>query len=276
MPRVHLDTDIGTNPDDACALALLLGLTDVELVGLTTSRDADGARVRAAGDVLALAGRTDVRVGQGGTAAAGALLASSVAAGSVVVAAGSATNVAGLAGARVVMMGGWLGTEPLPAGYPSWGPSRDTNVQADVPAFEQLLATAASLTLVPFATTVRVPLRRRDLEPLRATGRLGAFLADACATYAERSGLAALAATHPALPRDLVAFLHDPLACAVAVGWGGVRTTTERVRPVVDDGVLHLERDEGGRDVTVVADVDADGFHSYWLDAVRAAGRPRD
>ena len=34
---LHLDTDLGGDPDDVCALALLLGLDDVGLVGITTN-----------------------------------------------------------------------------------------------------------------------------------------------------------------------------------------------------------------------------------------------
>jgi inosine-uridine nucleoside N-ribohydrolase len=33
---VHLDTDLGGDTDDACALALLLGQAGVELAGITT------------------------------------------------------------------------------------------------------------------------------------------------------------------------------------------------------------------------------------------------
>src|SRR6476646_6134112 len=99
--RVHLDTDIGTNPDDACALAMLLGLDDVELVGVTTSRDGDGTRVRTARDVLALAGRADVPVRRGGTAEASALLRAAVRSGATVAVVGPATNVAGIASADV-------------------------------------------------------------------------------------------------------------------------------------------------------------------------------
>ena len=32
--RIHLDTDLGGDPDDACALAMLLGWPGVELVGI--------------------------------------------------------------------------------------------------------------------------------------------------------------------------------------------------------------------------------------------------
>jgi hypothetical protein len=36
MLRVHLDTDLGSDTDDLCALAMLLGWPDVEVVGVTT------------------------------------------------------------------------------------------------------------------------------------------------------------------------------------------------------------------------------------------------
>jgi inosine-uridine nucleoside N-ribohydrolase len=54
---IHLDTDIGGDIDDACALAMLLGLDDVELVGLTTNLDAGGLRAGMAAHYLSLAGR---------------------------------------------------------------------------------------------------------------------------------------------------------------------------------------------------------------------------
>jgi hypothetical protein len=63
--KIHLDTDLGGDPDDACALALLLGLPGVELVGVTTSTDSGGARAGYVAHVLALAGRTGVPVAAG-------------------------------------------------------------------------------------------------------------------------------------------------------------------------------------------------------------------
>ena len=42
--RVHLDTDFGGDPDDACALVMLLGYPDVEIVGITTNLDSGGRR----------------------------------------------------------------------------------------------------------------------------------------------------------------------------------------------------------------------------------------
>jgi inosine-uridine nucleoside N-ribohydrolase len=40
--RVHVDTDFGGDPDDACAVTMLLGWPDVEIVGITTNLDAGG------------------------------------------------------------------------------------------------------------------------------------------------------------------------------------------------------------------------------------------
>jgi hypothetical protein len=60
---------------------------------------------------------------------------------------------------------------------------------------------------------------------------------------------AGLADDNPRLPADLLNFHHDPLACAVAVGWDGVtieKTATRRV----------------------VTDVDGDAFAERWLEAI--------
>ena len=41
---VHVDTDIGGDPDDLCALAIQLGWPGVGLAGVTTSTDEGGMR----------------------------------------------------------------------------------------------------------------------------------------------------------------------------------------------------------------------------------------
>jgi purine nucleosidase len=70
VTRVHLDTDLGSDTDDLCALAMLLGWPDVEITGVTTSTDPDGTRAGFVRYALQLAGRDDVRVVAG---AAGSL-----------------------------------------------------------------------------------------------------------------------------------------------------------------------------------------------------------
>src|SRR5438105_12278921 len=63
--KVHLDTDIGGDIDDLCALALLLAWPDVETVGVTTVAEHAGKRAGYVRYALALAGRTGVPVAAG-------------------------------------------------------------------------------------------------------------------------------------------------------------------------------------------------------------------
>ena len=42
--RIHLDTDLGGDTDDACALAMWLGWAGVEITGITTVADPRGRR----------------------------------------------------------------------------------------------------------------------------------------------------------------------------------------------------------------------------------------
>ena len=44
MRKIHLDTDIGGEIDDLCALATLLRWPDVEITGITTAADDAGRR----------------------------------------------------------------------------------------------------------------------------------------------------------------------------------------------------------------------------------------
>src|SRR6516162_7296697 len=65
MKKVHLDTDIGGDPDDLCALAMLLKWPDVQLTGITTVGDDNGKRAGYAKYALQLAGREDIPVKAG-------------------------------------------------------------------------------------------------------------------------------------------------------------------------------------------------------------------
>jgi purine nucleosidase len=62
---VHVDTDIGGDPDDLCAIAMLLGWPGVDLAGVTTSSDEGGMRAGLASYALRLAGREDIAVAAG-------------------------------------------------------------------------------------------------------------------------------------------------------------------------------------------------------------------
>jgi inosine-uridine nucleoside N-ribohydrolase len=304
---VHLDTDLGGDPDDVCALAMLLGWPAVEIAGISTTIDPGGVRAGYVRHVLELAGRPDVPVAAGAEVsltrrepahpatderywppglepvrsppgAALDLMRHSIDRGATVVAIGPQTNLAllevarpgSLAGVPVVAMGGWV-RAPEP-GLPAWGPERDFNVAWDLLAAQVVAEAARDLTLVTLADTVRTHLREADLPRLRAAGPLGQLVARQAPAYAADCGHAALGRAHAGLPDDLLLFLHDPLACAVAVGWDGCRTQEMRLRPEVTDGALRFVPDTSGRAVTVVTDVDPAAFARRWLDAVTAGG----
>src|SRR5215813_3138287 len=185
MITLHLDTDIGGDMDDLCALALLLCWPEVSLSGITTAAEAAGRRAGYARSVLALAGRTEIPLAAGADATAQlgyrliptyppdhllwpepvtprpgpiedalALMKASVDAGAVLVGTGPFTNFrlleerypGTLAHSRIVLMGGC----PFPprAGLPPWGPDEDYNFQADPGSGLFVLAHAQPL-LVP-------------------------------------------------------------------------------------------------------------------------------
>lgn len=303
--RIHLDTDLGGDPDDACALAMLLGWPGVELVGITTTIDPGGSRAGCVAHCLQLAGRDDVPVAAGAEVslttlrradpegegywpgvvsrpsppgAAFDLLDRSIAAGATIVGIGPYTNLALLEMARpgslgrvpVVVMGGW--TRAPAHGLPPWGPEMDWNVQWDTRAAE-IVAAAAQLTLAPLPATLKAHLRAAELPRLRASGPLGRLLAHQSEARAREAGMAELARAHAGLPDDLLNFHYDPVACAVALGWPGAVLEEIRLQSVLDGGVLRFQPDPEGRPVRVLVDVDGASFAEAWLCAVEAAQR---
>lgn len=305
MTKLHLDTDIGGDIDDMCALAMLLRWPDVELTGVTTNLDLDGKRAGYARYALALAGWDDVPVAAGADVAldryrvrAGLpdeaaywpepipayptplddaldLLERSIEQGAFIVAIGAFTNLALLEQrspgilrqARLVMMGSYV--FPIRAGYPQWANDMDWNIQIDIEASRLILEHAEPL-LVPLTVTVETALRRAHLPALRATGPMGQLLArQAEAHAAEYDNERLLGQTHPNLPDDLINFQHDPLACAIALGWGdGVEI---RELPLVfetENGWLRERVDPRGKPTRVVTRVDGERFSQFWLDVV--------
>jgi hypothetical protein len=88
--------------------------------------------------------------------------------------------------------------------------------------------------------------------------------------YAAHRGHQQLGAAHAGLPDDLLLFLHDPLTCAVAVGWDGCRTEQTPLLPVESGGVLSFVGDPAGRPSRAVTGVDGPAFTRRWLEAVAA------
>ena len=306
--KIHLDTDFGGDPDDACALVMLLGRPDVDVVAITTVLDSYGERAGCVRAILNLCGRDHIPVAQGaarplrssetfastaadyrywpdGVAAApspeGAaadLIATSVAAGATVAAIGPYTNLAvteerhpgSLGRAEVVVMGGWI--EPPADGFPQWGPARDFNVQTDVEAAVCIVETAGRVTLSTLPETMPAQLTDAQLDAISG-GAAGGLLARQSRFHALDTGKAELRGRWPRIADDFVNFHWDPVACALACGSAAVETTALRLEPVVEEGVLRFVRSKEGRDVTALAGVDGDAFAAEWVAAVRAVDR---
>jgi inosine-uridine nucleoside N-ribohydrolase len=303
--KVHLDTDFGGDIDDLCALALLLAHPDVEITGITTVCDEGGRRCGYAKYVLGLAGQSGIPVAAGVDVSLGryrwypgyyeeapywpepiartpnpledafALLENSARQGATIIGIGPYTNLAmfdqrqpgRLARVPLVLMGFYV--RPVPAGYPQWTIDTDWNVQSDVFAATWLLE-HCSPTIVPCEITLQTSLRRSYLDRLQRAGSVGALIARQAEAFArderyeERIGQVYLG-----LPDDLINFLHDPLACAVALGWPGATVETIPLRPETEgDNFLRAVEAPGGRPTRVVTKVDGAGFGDWWCETV--------
>jgi purine nucleosidase len=282
---------------------MLLGWPQTTVTGVTTTTDPGGLRAGMTDYALALAGRADVPLAAGaeGTlaepmvpfdfpdywpepirprpsppGAALELLAASAEAGAVVVAVGPLTNLALLEAARpgllrragVVLMGGHVPASP--PGVPLLGADHDFNLQQDHLAARVVLERCDPL-VVPLAATAQVHLRAGQLSRLRAAGPLGALLADQAEAHARDHGNLELGRSWPGLPDDLLNFQHDPLACAVALGWDGV--TVEELPTALEagGGRLRMTVRAGARPLRVVTGVDGPAFEAAWLAAVERA-----
>jgi purine nucleosidase len=307
VKQIHLDTDLGSDTDDLCALVMLLGWPDVDVSGVTTVSDPDGRRAGWTTYALGLAGRDDVPVAAGAAGslagyriplefpdywpepvparssppgAAVEMLATAAERGDTVVAIGPYTNLALVEAARpgllaateVVVMGGHV--PPPAAGFPKWGAGDDTNVQQDAFA-AAIVFERCEPTVVPLATSLRTTLRAGHLEVLRSGGPLARLLADQGEAHARDLGRTELGRTYPALPDDLLNFHYDPLACAVAAGWRGVVVQELAVATEVQSGLLQMSIQDGARPLRIVTDVDGSAFDAAWLDAVLRASDPR-
>ena len=308
MRHIHLDTDIGGETDDLCALAMLLGWADVELVGVTTSSDSGGLRAGLARYALRLAGQEGVPVVAGADGSLGGyrfppgfsdldrywpepvapepsppgaaldLLERSVEMGATVVGVGPWTNLALLeaarpgllASTRLVVLGGYV--RPVRAGLPSWEPDMDYNVQQDTLA-ARIVWERCDPLVVQLSVSLEVTLRETHLPRLREGGALSRLIARQGELYGADSDMRRVGGEHPGLPDDLLNFQYDPLACAVAAGWDGARVEELRLSAQLKDGVLAFPEVPGGKPTRVVTGVDGPPLEREWVKAVHAVGR---
>ena len=143
----------------------------------------------------------------------------------------------------------------------------DFNVQFDVTSARYLLE-RYSPTLIPIEVTAQTALRWSHFPSLYAMGPFGQLLARQAEAFATDEQYEQTYGRECAgLPDDFINFLHDPLACAVALGWEGVTREQFHVGLQSRDGWLH-ERvgvDGAGQPMTVVTAVEGAQFDAFWL-----------
>jgi purine nucleosidase len=302
MKTIHLDTDLGGDLDDLCALAMLLRWPELHISGITVVGDTGGKRTGYTRYALKLAGREDIPVAAGAETSDGyypyelglpveedywpepvaaspnpvedalALLKHSIEQGAMILGIGPYTNLylleqrypGILQQATLVLMGGYI--YPTRPGFPTWGNDMDFNIQVDVRSAKYVLEHSDPL-LVPLSVTVETALRRAYLPDLRQAGALGALIAHQAEAFAlEYQNEARFGETCAGLPRDTINFQHDPLACAIALGWmDGVEIEELPLVFEEKDGVLTERVDPAGKPLRVVTKVDGPRFNEFWL-----------
>jgi inosine-uridine nucleoside N-ribohydrolase len=306
MMKIHLDTDIGGDMDDLCTLAMLLKWPDLEITGITTVTEDRGRRAGYVRYVLNLMGRSDIPFAAGTDVAEGrfrqndlgyppdeenwpepvppqpgsidaalSLLKHSIEEGAILVGIGPFTNFllldekypGILRQANVFLMGGYV--YEIPPGYPRWGNDSDWNTQMDIKAAKHVME-HANTTLIPLTITCQTALQRAHLPRLAGAGRLGELLVRQAELFARMEHLEQkYGATCPSLPADIINFQHDPLACAIALGWrDGVEIETVPLKLETRDGWLYERPDPAGIPISVVTKADCRAFNEFWVDVI--------
>ncbi|MGH2758277.1 MAG: nucleoside hydrolase [Actinomycetota bacterium] len=283
-----LDTDIGTDVDDALALAFALRHSGIELRAVTTVADDVVKRAHIATKLLRIAGREDVPVapGVGWTEppagrrswfghegkdlldesdrfpeferdAVSLLLETGD---TELATVGVQSNIAaaldrdpGFASRipRLHVMGGVF--EAIADRH--WG---EHNLSVDPDASLRALNAGIPTRYTPLNVTLGAPLLRSHLEALRGGDELCRALARLVDIWAAFVGY----------KDDTVALLHDPLAVAAAVDERFVTIEQRSVRIALVDGVVRPVFDDDGRPCEVVTSADAAAFADFWLETV--------
>jgi len=264
-----LDTDIGTNVDDALALALAIRHPGIELRAVTTVSGATTARAELAERLLAIGGSPGVEVTLSTRDARDVLCG--IAPDTTIVTIGPQSNLAAAVQrdptlvARVVSLvvtGGAFAPIVTLDGAEVHA-SRDTNLVGDPAAAIVSLNAGFSTVYVPCDVTFQVPLRHRHVDALRRGDELCRTLATLVHEWRARSGA----------PDHVAAMLHDPLAVACTVERSFVKIERLPVHVAIEDGVPRTVVDENlGRDADVVRSVDAAAFADWWLQTVLGDG----
>jgi inosine-uridine nucleoside N-ribohydrolase len=285
---------------------LLRWSEEVDLTGITTVADADGRRAGYVRYILGLEGRNNIAVAAGADVSGGfyrypelgypdearywpepivhspnaveealQLLRQSIEQGATLIAIGPFTNLylldlqypGILKRANLFLMGGFI--FPIRSGFPQWNNEMDWNVQVDVKSARYVIEHSHP-TLIPLSVTVETALRRAYLNDLQNTGTLGQLIARQAEVFAaDEQNETRYGETCEGLPHDIINFQHDPLACAIALGWkDGVGSEELPLLLEEKDGWLTERIDPSGRLVRVITKVNGSSFNEFWLSKI--------
>jgi purine nucleosidase len=303
MIDLILDTDIGTDVDDALALAFALRHPDINLRAVTTVSGDTHRRALIAAKLLRIAGRADVEVAAGergeqsqqqrsaeaghedamlGAGADGLtiserdavtlLLDECAAQPAEVAVVGMQSNIAAALDrdpsfadevVRVAVMGGVFA--PVRFLDLELPPTVDHNLNVDQPASLRALNAGMPTLYVPADVTMSTWLTARHLDRLRAGDALCRELARQIDIWRPRLGHMG----RGIVPDEYVCLLHDPLAVASMVDRRFVTSETMRVTVAMHQGHVRTFVDNAaGREAEVVTSVDAPAFADFWLETV--------
>jgi inosine-uridine nucleoside N-ribohydrolase len=143
----------------------------------------------------------------------------------------------------------------------------DWNIQVDVKSAKYVIDNS-NPTLIPLTMTAETALRRAYLNDLREAGELGVLLARQSEAFAiDEQNEKKFGETCEGLPNDIINFLHDPLACAIALGWNdGVEIQELPLVIEEQNGWLHERIHPQGKPIRVVTKVNGSRFNEFWLD----------
>lgn len=306
MIKVHLDTDLGGDIDDLCALTMLLKWPDTEVAGITTVTDDNGKRAGFTKHALRLAGRSDIPVKAGADVSLGCyrikcgyqderywpksiprvqntidealdLLKKSIEENAVIIGIGPLTNFylldkeypGILQKAKLFLMGGYI--YPPTEGYPRWKQNDDFNIQVDIISAKYVLEKSQP-TLIPLTVTVETFFRRSYLNKLRQSDDLCKLIAGQAEVFAlDEKNEEKYGKTCSKLPSDIINFQHDPLAVAIALGWTeGIEFEKLPLSFTIKDNWLNETIGSGGKTYNFVTKIDGEKFSSFWLEKVTA------
>jgi purine nucleosidase len=298
-----LDTDIGSDVDDALALAFALRHPDIDLHAVTTVSGDTVRRARIAKKLLLMAGRDDIEVAAGERGEVSdprrspegahedamlgpesreltiserdgvTLLLEECAGGDHEVATvGMQSNMAAALERdpsfaadvkRHVVMGGVFA--PVTFLGHDLGPGIDHNLNVDQPASVRALSAVMPRMYIGVDVTMGTWLTAKQHDALRRGDALCRELARQIDVHLPswRSS------GRGAIPDEYVALLHDPLAVACTVDRRFVTSMQAQVTVAMHQGLVRTFIDPAaGHDSEIITSVDWRAFGEFWLDTI--------